>query len=66
MLALAPLYIIGAGTFARHTTRLAGDYTNSIHTDAVNRAIQRNLAMQVVPLVAKFLTDASGATWFTN
>ena len=30
---------------------LAGDYTNSIHTDAVNRAIQRNLAMQVASLV---------------
>ena len=45
---------------------LAGDYTNSIQADGAKRAIQNNVVMQVAPLVAKFVTNASGAIWRPN
>ena len=41
---------------------LADDYTTSIQADDANRAIQNNLIKQMAPLVAKFVTYASGAT----
>ena len=45
---------------------LADEDTNSILTDNANRAIQGNEAMQVGQLVAKFATEASGTTRWTN
>ena len=58
---------------------MADEDTNPILTDNTNRAIQGNVATQVVPLggqignlckwchlVAKFGTNASGVTWWPN
>ena len=44
---------------------LADEDTNSILTDNVNRAIEGNVAMQVL-LVANFGSNASGASWWPN
>ena len=49
---------------------LADEDTNSILSDNAKRAIQGNVAMQVTQpgchLVAKFVTNASGAIWWAN
>ena len=49
---------------------LADEDTNSILSDNAKRAIQGNVAMQVTQpgghLVAKFVTNASGAIWWSN
>ena len=53
---------------------LADEDTNSILTDGANRAIQGNMTLQVMqpgvsggsPVVANFVTNASGATWVLN
>ena len=44
---------------------LADEDTNSILTDNVNRAIEGNVAMQVL-LVANFGSNASGVSWWPN